>query len=109
MQPNPWADTVRPEDPRVRVGRAMARSSDDGGIGGPRYGRFAGMRRACAKVAAVLAVHLAAAVLGTLVVGATLVSALQTVVVPRAGVSRLTWAHFVWIRWVFDKVAHPRR
>lgn len=67
------------------------------------------MRPACAIVAAVMALHIAAAVVGTLLVAATLVSALQTVVVPRAGVTRLTWAHFVWIRRVFDTLAHPRR
>lgn len=56
-----------------------------------------------------MALHIAAAVVGTLVVVTTLVSALQTVVVPRAGVTRLTWLHFMWIRQVFDKIAHPRR
>jgi hypothetical protein len=53
--------------------------------------------------------HVAAAVAGTLLVVVTLVSALETVVVPRAGVTRLTWAHFVSIRRVFDAVAHPGR
>jgi hypothetical protein len=56
-----------------------------------------------------MALHIAAAVGGTLLVVVTLVSALQTVVVPRAGVTRLTWMHFMWIRRVFDKIAHPRR
>ena len=56
-----------------------------------------------------MTVHIAAAAVGALVVVATLVSALQTVVVPRAGVTRLTWMHFMWIRRLFDTVAHPRR
>jgi hypothetical protein len=56
-----------------------------------------------------MAVHVVAAVAGAAVVLATLVSALETVVVPRAGVTRLTWVHFAWLRQVFEMVAHPRR
>jgi hypothetical protein len=56
-----------------------------------------------------MVVHGLAVVVGVVVVVLTLVSALETVVVPRAGVTRLTWAHFVWIRRVFDTLAHPRR
>jgi len=56
-----------------------------------------------------MVVHGVAVVVGVVVVLLTLTSALHTVVVPRAGVTRLTWAHFVWIRLVFNKVAHPRR
>ncbi len=56
-----------------------------------------------------MVVHAGAALVGGLVVLLTLVSALQTVVVPRAGVTRLTWAHFIWIRQVFNALAHPRR
>ena len=56
-----------------------------------------------------MVVHGVALVVGVVVVLLTLTSALHTVVVFRAGVTRLTWAHFVWIRLVFNKVAHPRR
>ena len=57
----------------------------------------------------VLAVRIVVAILGALVVLATLGSALQTVVVPRAKVTRLTWIHFIWIRQVFNAIANPRR
>src|ERR1700759_76343 len=56
-----------------------------------------------------IVVRVVVAVIGTLVVGFTLSSALQSVVVPRAGVSRLTWFHFVWIQRVFNHIANPGR
>jgi hypothetical protein len=57
----------------------------------------------------VVAVRIAVAIVGLAVVAVTLASALQTVVVPRAVVTRLTWVHFAWIRKVFDAIANPRR
>lgn len=54
-------------------------------------------------------VRIAVAVVGAACVLATLGSAMQTVVVPRAEVPRLTWLHFIGIRKVFDVVANPRR
>jgi hypothetical protein len=57
----------------------------------------------------VLAVRIAVAAAGVAVVLVTLASALLTMVVPRARVTRLTWVHFAWIRKAFDAVAHPRR
>jgi hypothetical protein len=57
----------------------------------------------------VIAARIAVAIVGGAVVAVTLTSALQTVVVPRAGVTRLTWVHFAWIRRVFDAIANPRR
>ena len=56
-----------------------------------------------------LAVRIVVTVAGALMVLATLGSALQTVVVPRAKVTRLTWIHFIWIRQVFHAVGNPRR
>ena len=56
-----------------------------------------------------IAVRALVGVAGGVVVLLTLASALQTVVVPRARLTRLTWFHFVWIRRVFDAVASPRR
>jgi hypothetical protein len=64
---------------------------------------------ACAKVRALLAVRIVAAVAGAAVVLTTLASALQTVVVPRAKVTKLTRIHFVWIRKVFGAIAHAGR
>ncbi|MET0579239.1 MAG: hypothetical protein ABW122_11325 [Ilumatobacteraceae bacterium] len=46
---------------------------------------------------------------GAVIVLLTLGSALLTVVVPRARMTRLTWFHFVWIRRVFVALASPRR
>jgi hypothetical protein len=57
----------------------------------------------------VLAVRIIVAIAGAAVVLATLASALQTVVVPRAKVTRLTWIHFSWIREAFAAIANPRR
>jgi hypothetical protein len=57
----------------------------------------------------VVAVRVAAVVAGSLIVVLTVTSALQTVVVPRARVPRLTWIHFAWIRRVFGRIASPRR
>ncbi len=57
----------------------------------------------------VLAVRIAVAVAGAAVVIVTLASALMTMVVPRARVTRLTWLHFAWIRRVIGAVANPRR
>jgi hypothetical protein len=57
----------------------------------------------------VLVVRIAVAVAGVVIVLLTLASALQTVVVPRAKVTRLTWLHFIWIREVFNAIANPRR
>jgi hypothetical protein len=57
----------------------------------------------------VIAARIAVAITGGVAVALTLASALQTVVVPRAGVTRLTWVHFAWIRKVFDAIANPRR
>ncbi len=56
-----------------------------------------------------VAVRIAVAIAGAAAITVTLASALQTVVVPRAGVTRLTWIHFAWIRKVFDAFANPRR
>jgi hypothetical protein len=56
-----------------------------------------------------VAARIAVAIAGGVVIALTLASALQTVVVPRAGVTRLTWVHFAWIRKVFDTIANPRR
>jgi hypothetical protein len=58
---------------------------------------------------AVIAVRVAAMVAGSSIVVLTVASALQSVVVPRARVPRLTWIHFAWIRRVFDRIASPRR
>ena len=60
-------------------------------------------------VGGVLAVRIVVAIAGAAIVLATLASALQTVVVPRAKVTRLTWIHFIWIRQVFNAIANPRR
>jgi len=57
----------------------------------------------------VIAVRALGGVAGGAVVLLTLASALQTVVVPRARLTRLTWFHFVWIRRAFDAVANPHR
>ena len=47
------------------------------------------------------------AVCGVLVIVGTFISAVRTVVLPRAAVSLLTRIHFLWLRWCFDRVARP--
>ena len=47
------------------------------------------------------------AVFGGLVIVGTFISAVRTVVLPRAAVSPLTRVHFLWLRWCFDRVARP--
>jgi hypothetical protein len=54
-------------------------------------------------------VHVVAAVGGVLVVLAALISALKTVVLPRAELSLTTRLLFVMLRKVFDRIASPRR
>lgn len=54
-------------------------------------------------------VRVLAAVVGALMVLATLASAVQTVVVPRARLTRLTWIHFVGIRMIVNLFTKPNR
>ncbi|MGD9997374.1 MAG: hypothetical protein AB7U39_10635 [Ilumatobacteraceae bacterium] len=63
----------------------------------------------CARVHGVLAVQVVAVVVGIAMVLGTLSSALKTVVVPRAYPARLTRAHFLAWRRVFDGIARPNR
>ncbi len=72
-------------------------------------GRFPFRTLVLCQRGAVIAMRVAAALAGGVLVLLTLVSALKSVVVPRAGVPRLTWFHFAWIRRVFNVVAGPRR
>ena len=55
------------------------------------------------------ALHVLAVLAGALVVAATLLSAIKTVVLPRAEVSMVTRLLFVALRRVFDTVAGPKR
>jgi hypothetical protein len=59
--------------------------------------------------ARVIAVQVVAVVAGVTMVVGTLSSALKTVVVPRAYPARLTRAHFLTWRRVFDAIARPNR
>ncbi len=56
-----------------------------------------------------IVVQVVATAFGIALVLSTLVSALKTVVVPRAYQTRLTRMHFLALRRVFDRLARPSR
>lgn len=56
-----------------------------------------------------LPLRLLAGVVGTLVVGGTLLSAIKLVVVPRGSSQRITRAVFLAVRAVIERIAHPGR
>jgi hypothetical protein len=57
----------------------------------------------------VTAVRILVLVIGVVLAGAVLGSAVKTVVLPRAEVSRITRALFKTLRWLFDGIARPSR